>query len=85
MTVYLDASALLKVVAPQAESDALSAYLAGRPNQTTSIVQCRCRPGPGGAGRLAGRLRRGARSRSGEGLPVRSTRGAVPLASGRPA
>lgn len=38
MTVYLDTSALLKIVAPEVESDALLVYLADHPEQATSIV-----------------------------------------------
>lgn len=38
MTVYLDTSALVKVVAPEVESGALLIYLADHPEQATSIV-----------------------------------------------
>jgi hypothetical protein len=38
VTVYLDASALVKLVAPEAETEALVAYLGERPSQATSVV-----------------------------------------------
>jgi hypothetical protein len=38
VTVYLDASALVKLVAPEAETAPLVAYLAERPSQATSVV-----------------------------------------------
>lgn len=38
MTVYLDASALVKLVAPEAETAPLVAYLAEHPSQATSVV-----------------------------------------------
>ena len=38
MTVYLDASALVKLVAPEVETASLLAYLAERPSQASSIV-----------------------------------------------
>jgi predicted nucleic acid-binding protein len=36
--VYLDASALVKLVVPEAETEALIEYLAIRPLQTTSVI-----------------------------------------------
>jgi predicted nucleic acid-binding protein len=38
VTVYLDASALVKLVAAEAETDALAAYLAEHRSQATSVV-----------------------------------------------
>ena len=38
MTVYLDASALVKLVAPEEETDALAAFLAQHPSQATSVI-----------------------------------------------
>ncbi len=38
MTVYLDASALVKLVAPEEETDALAAYLAQHRSQATSVI-----------------------------------------------
>lgn len=38
MTVYLDASALVKLIAHEAESAALLAWLRNRPSQATSVV-----------------------------------------------
>ena len=38
MTVYVDASALVKLVAPEEETGALAAYLAERRSQVTSVV-----------------------------------------------
>ncbi len=38
MTVYLDASALVKLVAPEEETGALTAYLAEHRSQVTSVV-----------------------------------------------
>ena len=38
MTVYLDASALVKLVVPEEETDALAAFLAQRPSQATSVI-----------------------------------------------
>lgn len=38
MTVYLDASALVKLVAPEAESDAMAAFVAKHRSQSTSTV-----------------------------------------------
>ena len=38
MTVYLDASALAKLVAPEEETDALAAFLAQHPSQATSVI-----------------------------------------------
>ena len=38
MTVYLDASALVKLVAPEAESDAMASFVAKHRSQSTSIV-----------------------------------------------
>ena len=38
MTVYLDASALVKLVAPEAESDAMASFVADHRSQSTSVV-----------------------------------------------
>jgi len=38
VTVYLDASAIVKLVAPEAETEALLAFLVERPSQATSVV-----------------------------------------------
>ena len=38
MTVYLDASALVKLVAPEAESDAMASFIAEHRSQSTSVV-----------------------------------------------
>ena len=38
MTVYLDASALVKLVAPEEETDALAAFLAQHRSQATSVI-----------------------------------------------
>lgn len=38
MTVYLDASALVKLVAPEAETSPLLAYLGDHPSQATSVA-----------------------------------------------
>ncbi len=38
MTVYVDASALVKLVAPEAETEPLIEYLGERPSQATSVI-----------------------------------------------
>jgi len=38
VTVYLDASALVKLVAPEEETDALAAFLAQHRSQATSVI-----------------------------------------------
>jgi predicted nucleic acid-binding protein len=38
VTVYLDASALVKLVAPEAESDAMASFVVGHRSQSTSVV-----------------------------------------------
>ncbi len=38
MTIYLDASALVKLVAPEAESDAMASFVADHRSQSTSVV-----------------------------------------------
>jgi predicted nucleic acid-binding protein len=38
VTVYLDASALVKLVAPEAESDAMASFVADHRSQSTSVV-----------------------------------------------
>ena len=38
MTVYLDASALVKLAAPEEETEAVLAFLAGHRSQATSVV-----------------------------------------------
>jgi uncharacterized protein len=38
MPVYLDASALVKLVAPEAESDAMASFVAAHRSQLTSVV-----------------------------------------------
>ena len=38
MTVYLDASALVKLVAPEAESEAMASFVADHRSQSTSVV-----------------------------------------------
>jgi predicted nucleic acid-binding protein len=38
VTVYLDASALVKLVAPEAESDAMASFVAEHRSQSTSFV-----------------------------------------------
>lgn len=38
MTVYLDASALVKLVAPEQETSAVAAYLADHREQATSVI-----------------------------------------------
>jgi predicted nucleic acid-binding protein len=38
VTVYLDASAIVKLVAPEAETEPLLAFLGERPSQATSVV-----------------------------------------------
>ena len=38
MTVYLDASAIVKLVAPEAETESLLAFLGEHPSQATSVV-----------------------------------------------
>jgi predicted nucleic acid-binding protein len=56
VTVYLDASALVKLVAPESETDALAAFLVARPSQATSVIglvevrrAAKRRPGVSGA------------------------------------
>jgi predicted nucleic acid-binding protein len=38
VTVYLDASALVKLVAPEAESDSMASFVASHRSQSTSVV-----------------------------------------------